>query len=358
MIRGLRRLVLFLAIPVLAVAAGRPLRADVVIPSAGFTAGAGGADFRTDVRIYNPTGLPVLVTPVFYRQANGGAGITAATISQGNFTVPARGQIAFDDIIGGFFNQPRGSFGPVRFQTSAPLVVSSGTNNENGCGSGAVSGQWIPGLDTRLATTAGALVQLGTSTDPATGYRSNVVFVNPSDVVTADVTATLRRGDGSFLALALFPLGPNGFKQINNFRTDFSPAVSTTDTNLWLEYSSDNPVFAYASVINNASGDPFAVVAASPPSGAASATISYDPASPPVDTPVSFTAVAANGPTSLSWTWGDGSPTETGPDLTRQHTYAVAGIYRVVLTVTNDSGGSTVARDVDVGGGGSPPPHY
>ncbi|MGE5346342.1 MAG: PKD domain-containing protein [Acidithiobacillales bacterium] len=358
MIPGLRRLVLPPAILVLAAAAGHVLRADVVVPSAGYTTGAGGADFRTNVRIYNPTGLPVLVTPVFYRQANGGAGITAATVTQGSFTVPARGQIAFDDIIGGFFNQARGSFGPVRFQTSVPLVVSSGTNNENGCGNGSISGQWIPGLDTRLAASAGALVQLASSTDPATGYRSNVVFVNPSDLSTATVTATLRRGDGSFLALALFQLGPNGFKQVNNFRTDFAPAVSTTDTNLFLEYASDNPVFAYASVINNASGDPFAVVAVSPPSGAAFATISYEPASPAVDTPVSFTAAATNGPTSLSWTWGDGSPAETGPDLTRQHTYAAAGAYRVILTVTNDSGGSTVARDVVVGGGGTPPPHY
>jgi len=359
MIPGFRRLVLLPTLSVLALAAGRSLRADLIVPSAGYTAGAGNADFRTDVRVYNPTGVDVLVTPVFYRQANASAGLAAATVTQGSFTVPARGQVAFDDIIGVFFGQPRGSFGPVRFQTSAPLVVSSGTNNENGCGNGSVSGQWIPGLDTRLAAQAGVLVQRGTSTDPATGYRSNVVFVNPSDSVAVSVTGTLRRGDGSLLALAYFQLGPNGFKQINNFRTDFAPAVSTTDTNLWLEFASDHPVIAYASIINNASGDPFAVVAAAPPPGAASATIGYQPSSPAVDTAVTFSAVATNSPSSLSWTWGDGTPTETGPDLTRQHTYAAAGTYRVILTVTNDSGGSTLATDVVVGGGGTPPgPKY
>jgi PKD repeat protein len=354
-----RPVILLLALSVVAFPAGRRLRADVIVPSAAFAAGANDADFRTDVRVYNPTGLPVLVTPVFYRQANAAAGIAAAAVAQGSFTVPARGQAAFDDIVGVFFNQPRGSFGPVRFQTSAPLVVSSGTNNVNGCRSGAVSGQWIPGLDTRLAAQAGSLVQLGTSTDPSSGYRSNVVFVNPSDGQTATVTATLRRGDGSVLAVARFPVGPIGFKQINNFRTDFEPAVSLTDTNLWLEFASDSPVLAYASVINNASGDPFAVVAAPLPAGAPLAAFSYQPSNPDAGTPVSFSASAMNGPASLSWTWGDGSPAETGADPDRQHTFAAAGTYRVVLTVTNDSGGSTVARDVVVSSGGMPPePKY
>lgn len=238
-------------------------------------------------------------------------------------------------------------------------MVSSGTNNYNGCGNGSVSGQWIPGLDVSLAAPAGSLVQLGTSTEPLTGYRSNVVFVNPSDQVTATVVATLRRGDGSFLSQAILKLDPNGFKQINNFLTDFQPAVSTTDTNLWLEFVSDTPVLSYASVINNASGDPFAVVAVPPPAGAALATIGYQPSKPVAGDAVLFGAVPTNNPLSLGWTWGDGSPTETGPELSRSHTYAAVGTYRVILTVTNDSGGSTVATNVVVTDSSTPqPPKY
>ena len=341
-----------------ALAACGPLHADVVIPSTGYTSGGGGADYRTDVRIYNPTGHPVLVTPVFYRQANPAAGIDAATVTEGNFTVPARGQVAFDNIIGVLFNQPHGSFGPVRLQAPSPLVVSSGTNNYNGCGNGSVSGQWIPGLDVSLAAQAGSLVQLGTSTNLLAGYRSNVVFVNPSDQLTASIVATLRRGDGSFVSLALLKLDPYGFKQINNFLTDYEPAVSTTDTNLWLEFVSDNPVFAYASVINNASGDPFAVLAVPPPAAAAFAAIDYQPSKPAAGEAVLFGAVPTNSPLSLSWTWGDGSPVETGPELSRPHTYAAPGTYRVILTVTNDSGGSTVATNVVVTKSGPPPPGY
>jgi PKD repeat protein len=343
-----------------ALLAGGTLRADVIIPSSAFSTGKGNADFRTDVRIHNPTGLPVLVTPVFYRQANPAAGISAATITQGGFTIPERSQVVFDNIIGGLFNQPVGSFGPVRFQTTAPLVVSSGTNNYNGCGNGSVSGQWIPGLDLSLAAQAGALVQLATTPDSnlGVGYRTNVVFVNPGSK-TANVIGTLRKGDSSFLALALFSLDGNGFKQIGDFKTDFAPPVSTTDSNLWLEFTSDQPIFAFASVINNASGDPFAVVAVPPPANDAFASIVVKTSDPTAGDPVDFGTSATNSPTSLTWSWGDGSPTETGSALARTHTYAAPGTYRVVLTVMNDAGGSTTAQDVVVKQtGGPPPPHY
>jgi hypothetical protein len=56
--------------------------------------------------------------------------------------------------------------------------------------------------------------------------------------------------------------GPSGFKQINRFSTEFAPPVSLTDTNLFLEFTSDQPVLSFASVINNVSGDPYALTPA------------------------------------------------------------------------------------------------
>ncbi len=351
MVSASGRRALLAALSAAALAAAGTLRADVVLASAAYSTGKNAAEFRTDVRIYNPTGLPVQVTPVFYRQANPAAGIAADTITQGSFTVPARGQVAFDNILGaGLFNQPLGSFGPVRFRTNpiiAPLVVSSGTNNYNGCGNGSISGQWIPGLDVGLAAQAGELVQLAASGDPASGYRTNVVFMNPGSD-TANVTAALRRGGGSLLSLALLVLGPNGFRQVNAFTTDFSPPVATTDTDLWLEFTSDQPVFAFASVINNASGDPFAVVALPPPAAAPFAAFGYLPAQPTAGQVVQFGSLSANNPTTLGWSWGDGSPPESGPQLVRTHTFTAPGTYRVVLTATSDGGGSTTAQDVVV----------
>jgi len=250
-------------------------RADVVVPSSAYLTNVLGDDFRTDVRVLNPGSAPIFVTPVFYRQTNDAAGISANTITVGPVTIPAGGQVAFDNILSTLFGQAAGVFGPIRFETAAPIFVSSATNNVNGCNhTGAVQGQWIPGIDVADAITQGTLLQLAASTDLASGYRTNVVFFNPSDTATATVSATLRKGDGTLVSGATFPLGngPSGFKQINRFSTDFAPPVSLSDTNLFLEFTSDQPVLSFASVINNVSGDPFALTPVSEQAAAAGVT--------------------------------------------------------------------------------------
>ncbi|HSB35249.1 MAG TPA: hypothetical protein VLH41_00125, partial [Thermoanaerobaculia bacterium] len=175
--------------------------ADVIVPSSAYLTNSLGDDFRTDVRIFNPTNAAVQVTPVFYRQTNAAAGISADTITAGSLTIPARGQFAIDNILASLFGQPRGVSGPIRFQTSAAIHVSSATNNVNGCNhTGAIQGQWIPGLDVADALTSGTLLQLAASTDLVSGYRSNIVFFNPSGTTNASVSANLRTGDGAVIS--------------------------------------------------------------------------------------------------------------------------------------------------------------
>ena len=237
-------------------AASLPALADVVLPSSAFSGGAGDALFQSDVRIFNPGSAAATVTPVLYDQATG------ETVTKPSFTVPPRQQVKFDNVLSTLFGRTAPSFGPIRFQTTASLVVSSSVNNVNACRSGAVSGQWLPGIDVGKALKAGTLVQLAVSADGASGYRSNVVFHNPG-TSTATVSARVRKGDGTLLATASIPtLLPNGFLQKRLDDADTFPGVAgTTDTNLWLEFTSDQPVLAFASVIANASGDPFAIVA-------------------------------------------------------------------------------------------------
>jgi hypothetical protein len=208
-------------------------RADVVVPSSAYLTNGLGDDYQTDVRVLNPGSTPLLVTAVFYRQTNEAAGLPADTVTADAVAIPAGGQVAFDNVLLTLFGQPRGAYGPIRFQTASSIFVSSATNNVNGCNhTGAVQGQWIPGIDVAGAVTQGTLLQLAASTELVSG--------------------------------ATFPLGngPSGFRQINRFSTDFAPPVSLTDTNLFLEFTSDQPVLSFASVINNVSGDPYALTPA------------------------------------------------------------------------------------------------
>jgi len=323
-----------------------PLEGDVVIPSSAFANGQNFAEFHSDVRIFNPTNAPVNVTPVFYNQANGQ---TVAAPAPGTVTVPARGQVAFDNILATLFLQDKGAFGPIRFATPAPIIVSSSVNNVNACGNGATSGQWLPGIEVGQALKAGTLVQLAASADGGSGYRSNVVFTNPG-ATTANVTTTLRQGDGTLVAtFALDPLPANGFKQIGALSAWLPNPNTITDTNLWMEFTSDQPVLAFASVINNGSGDPFAIVMTAEPSSPASASpTSYTvSANPAPGQPVTFTDTSTNSPVSRFWVFGDGTFNESGPSVV-QHTYSAAGTYKSALFVLISGGSGSAASDVVV----------
>lgn len=242
-----------------------PCRADVILPSSALGPGRDGAFFRTNVRILNPGPAAATVVPVLRDQ------VTGETVTGAELSVPPRQQLAFDDVLGTLFGRTAPSFGPVRFRTSSPaLAVSSSVENVNACGAGAVSGQWLPGLAPSRALRAGVLAQLAASASPGGGWRTNVVFVNPGEA-EATVTARVRRGDGSLLSEARLRLpGADGFLQRALDDPGTFPGVAgTTDANLWLEFTSSEPVLAFASVIHNVSGDPFAVVATGDAGGGA-----------------------------------------------------------------------------------------
>lgn len=323
--------------------------ADVVIPSTVYRRGAGGAEFRSDVRIFNPTTAPVNVTPILYDQVSG------QTITKPVETIPPRAQKSYDNIVGTLFGKTLddGAFGPMRFQTSGTVIVSSSVNNYNACGNGAVSGQWLPGLDATAAVKAGTLVQLASSVDLSAGYRTNVVFTNPGGS-DATVNANVHRGDGTSVSTATIgPLAPNGFRQIGNWG-DFPGVSGTNDTNLWLEFTSDQPVLAFASVINNASGDPFAIVMTAEPnvsSAAPAASYTVTPASPTAGQAATFTDTSSNSPVNRFWAFGDGAVSAAPAGVTT-HTYAASGTYHTALFVDNAFGSSSATKDVVVAAAG------
>lgn len=233
---------------------GFPVRGDVILPSSAYATGVNGAEFRTDVRILNPGAAAVTVVPLFY-DASGGDAIEAAS-----FEVPPRQQVAFDNVLSTLFGRPKGAFGPIRLRTSAPLVVSASVNNVDACGATGVSGLWLPGIDPGQALLRGLLGNLAASADSGSGYRTNVDLLHPG-TGTATVVVRVRRGDGSLLSSVTVDLSENALYQRPLDDASFPGLAGVTGTNLWIEMASDRPILAFASVIHNASGDPYAVVA-------------------------------------------------------------------------------------------------
>jgi PKD repeat protein len=336
------------------VGTGCPARADVVLLTSAFSDGKNGAEFHTDVRVFNPSPTsPVLVTPVFYQSdANG---FVVDTVTKPAFTIGPREQVAYDNILSSLFGLTKGFFGPIRFEANSPVLVSSGTNNYKSCGNttpgASIAGQWIPGIDVGQALKAGTLVQLAASADSATGYRTNVDFINPSLTTGANVTIKIRKGDGTQLSSNTINLDANGlFQKAIDDGGAFPEVAGTTDTNLWLEFTSDQPVLSFASVINNASGDPFAVTAAAElPAPVAAPVAAYTvSATPTAGVAATFTDTSSNSPVNRFWTFGDGASLGAGDATTAQHTYSAAGTYHTSLVVGNAGGASSALKDVTV----------
>jgi len=336
---------------VLAALVARPApSADVIVPSSAFSAGIN-AEFHSDVRVFNPTSSPVDFTPIFYR--SDASGNVVSTVPMAAVTIGPRQQLSYDNVLQSLFGQSIGTFGPIRFQTTGTLLVSSGVNNVNACGTaGSRSGQALPGIDAGQALKAGTLVQLAASTDPATGYRSNLDFMNPG-ATAANVAVTIRRGDGTHLSNGTFSVGPNGLvqKRIDDGGT-FPGVAGTTDTNLWMEFTSDQPLLVFASVINNGSGDPFAVMMTSEPSAApagplepvANFTVSGNPMT---GLSVTFTDTSTNSPVYRFWTFGDGTYDTSGASVVH-HIYNAAQTFKAGLVVSNAGGSTTMLTDIDV----------
>ncbi|MEO8585547.1 MAG: hypothetical protein ABI584_05260 [Acidobacteriota bacterium] len=230
-----------------------------ILPSSAYRAGQNGAEFHTDVRLLNRGTGAVTVTVTFYNQ------VTSTAIAASSFQVASRSQMAFDNILQSLFGSTlsQGAFGPIRFDSTGPLIVAASVNNVNACGTGAVSGQWLPAIAATQALKAGVIGQLAVSANSESGYRTNLVVMNPGSVA-ATTTVKVRQGGGTLLSTGTIgPLSANGFSQVALDNGTFPGLSGTTNANLWLEFTSDQPVLAYATMINNASGDPFAVVATS-----------------------------------------------------------------------------------------------
>ena len=230
-----------------------------VLPSSAYRTGANAAEYRTNVRLLNQGTSAVTVTATFYDQ------VTSTTFPASPFQIPARSQVAFDNILQSLFGKTlnQGAFGPIRFDATGPVLAAANVNNVNSCGTGAASGQWLPGIAVLQALSTGVIGQLAVSSSSDSGYRTNLVFMNPGSAA-ATATVKVRQGGGALLATGTIgPLPANGFSQVALDSGVFPGVAGTTDTNLWLEFTSTQPVLAYATMINNASGDPFAVMASS-----------------------------------------------------------------------------------------------
>ena len=228
-----------------------PLAERWLIPAVAAVDGLGGTAWRSEVAFANPGDAAVRVDAYLLPRADSPAPLRARSIELG----PGETRV-LSDVVGGTFTAD-GDAGALLVAAQAPIAVTSETATR---ADGGRAGQAIPAIpedDLIAAGDRGWLVPVR-----ADGFRTNVGLANATGL-GATVLLELRDALGRPVSSRSIALGPWQSQQIGPL--DASPTAGLGSASV--EVLAGGPVAAYASVVDNATGDPTLVRSTRPVDG-------------------------------------------------------------------------------------------
>jgi hypothetical protein len=253
-------------------------RTQLVIPAVAHLAGANNSAWRSDVRIFNigsdrsgdddGGGAGATVTVSFYP-----ANVANAAPQTKVFALAPLQLLALDDVLQTTFGGA--TSGALRIDSSQPLFVTSRTYNQT---SGGTFGQDIPAIGLDGALASGSVARFSGLSNR--GFRTNLGFFN-AGTTAADLQLVLRGNDGAIAGQKTLHLEPSTMTQINDVFT-YVGAGAAEGGSLTIA-ATGGSVLSYASVIDNASGDPVYVP------GVLGAPSPQQPVTPPPPPPAGST---------------------------------------------------------------------
>lgn len=229
-----------------------PLPADVYVLAAAHVRGNNQTNWRTDLVVHNVTSSAVAYRLCLLRRGTANLDPTCKS-----FTLPVRQARRHRDVLFAEF----GAEGAAALRIEAApgtLLATSRTYNavEDG-----TYGQFVPVVtvaDALVAGEEGRLLQLSHDPTLTSGFRTNVGLLNPT---SGQVTARLRfyRGDGILIGEHAQDLAPYEYTQLDRVLEKVTDQA-VEDFYVSLTCSPEGArVFAYASVVDNRTGDPILV---------------------------------------------------------------------------------------------------
>lgn len=201
--------------------------------------------FRTDARIFNPSVSKDIQVQAWYLPAgnNDNTAVQPVTI-----TVGKRQMADYDDVVSSLFKST--GVGAIRLSSTEDFVATQRIYAQATSGT---LGQFVPGLEVSSARKSGVLIQLKSNG----AFRTNLGVVNPNTVV-ANVTWRLYDRNNALVATgAPIAMPPYAVIGPTNMAGSFFFNPGAADlSDAWVSSSSDQPIFAYASIIDNATTDP------------------------------------------------------------------------------------------------------
>lgn len=213
-----------------------------LIPVIARAGGGEGTAWRSNVHLYNPTSARQTVTLQFYSN----------TLPVTSFleVLPGR-TVEVEDIVSQLFGQLAGdNAGSLHLTAAAGLLAVSNTFNLTEEGT---FGQFIPakaGADMLGTSETGHILQLSNNAD----YRCNIGFSSYAGGA-AQVQLTLFGTDGQSLGTRSFRVEPNANLQVDDAFRILGITGDVDAAKAEVKVLSGGSVYAYASVIDNRTGD-------------------------------------------------------------------------------------------------------
>lgn len=236
-------LLLVLAFPIVASAT------EYVLPIAGSV-----GNFRTDVRIFNPTSSDSHLS-LFFLPAGNLNNDGAFFQPPVQVTVPSKHEAAYNDAISTLFGAS--GLGAVYISSDTTLLITARIYAQTAAGT---LGQGYQALYTGNVLTSGVLIQLRADS----AFRTNIGVTNIQNAV-ANVTWTLYDKNNNLVSTGTTTVQPYGVISPTSITSGFFFNSGTADlSDAYVTFTSDSSVAVYASVIDNATTDPTYFAAMSP----------------------------------------------------------------------------------------------
>lgn len=223
------------------------------LPTVVKSAGLNGTSYVSDLRIVNLTSIMASVTIDYFAAGSSATG-PAATMTM---PVAAGAQAVINDALGSLF--ATSGVGALRLTSNLPLVVASRVLNDQRPSNAGTTGLLVPGVSLSEAPINGTLALLSNASAESIaagiGFRTNIGYFNPT---SANVTATFRarRNDGTLLGSNTVTI--SGFARAQQAVFDLISNVAAAErvqSDFYVTYSVDGPLFVYAAVADNKTGD-------------------------------------------------------------------------------------------------------
>jgi len=215
------------------------------------TIGCSVGAFRTDARIFNPSGTKDITIHAYYLPVGNGDNSAVQPV---DITIPKRQMVLYDDVVASLFHA--GGLGAIRLVSDDDFIATSriyAQTSATSCQAAGTLGQFLEGDDVSAASATGVLIQLKSSS----AFRTNIGAVNPNNTA-AHVTWRLYDKNNALVATgSALTMPPYAVIGPTNVTSGFFFNGNGFDlSDAWVSFTSDQPIFAYASVVDNTTTDP------------------------------------------------------------------------------------------------------